>query len=236
VGAVAGGIEGVRLVLVVGTEPLAPADRLDLGARFPGAVVRTAWAPPGVRALWSECEGGELHTWPETELVEVLDAAGRPSRPGAAGELVWTPIGWRGTVVLRLRTGIAGTLSSGACPGCGRTAPRIEATFEPPGPSPAVDAVEEIDDVDEIDEIELALGAVLDGEDLVADWVAAMPAPDVLVVHIAPIGGGRAGLEAELPRLGRELGADRVVVERPSRVAERRARAGGRRFRPLDAG
>jgi hypothetical protein len=42
------------------------------------------------------------------------------------GEIVWTPIAWKGTVVLRLRTGVGATLADESCPSCGSTAPRLE--------------------------------------------------------------------------------------------------------------
>ena len=86
----------------------------EVGGGDPPVVV-AAWRPPGGRAMWAECRGGSgFHTWPATEVVEVVD-----------GELVWSPIGWRGTVILRVATGIHGVVDEARCPTCRRTTPRV---------------------------------------------------------------------------------------------------------------
>lgn len=73
------------------------------------------WTAPAARATWVACPGGEgFHTWPEDELVEIID-----------GELVWSAVGWHGSVWLRIATGIAATLDEDTC-ACGRTTPRVE--------------------------------------------------------------------------------------------------------------
>lgn len=102
----------VGLVLVL--ERLAPEDRTDLAGRYPGADVRALWSPPGVRAPWAECGAGRLHTWPDAEVVQLVD-----------DEVVWTPLGWRGTVVLRLRTGVRARVRDEPCP-CGATSPQLD--------------------------------------------------------------------------------------------------------------
>ena len=114
------------------TTVLAVGERLSDGSRerlreLAAAVapsepaVVAAWAPPGARAVWAECRGGNaFHTWPDSEVVEVVD-----------GEVVWTALGWRGSVLVRLRTGIAGTLDDGICPTCRRTTPRVDRQGEP---------------------------------------------------------------------------------------------------------
>ncbi|WP_436793101.1 hypothetical protein [Actinospongicola halichondriae] len=74
------------------------------------------WKAPAARAAWVSCPGGTgFHTWPEDELVEVVD-----------GELVWSAVGWHGSVWLRVATGIAATIDETGCPSCGRTTPRVE--------------------------------------------------------------------------------------------------------------
>ncbi len=120
--------DGVRLlVLHVGT-----ADDLDRARAVADAIGLPAslwWAPVGVRAAWASCPGpGEpaaagFHTWPEHEHLEVLGDDGRPAR--GAGRLVWTPIGWRGTVWLRVDLGTTGEVDPVPCPRCGRTTPRV---------------------------------------------------------------------------------------------------------------
>ena len=121
---------GLTTILAIG-EPLDPARRARLAqlggsAGAPVAVV-AAWAPPGVRALWMECRDGiDVHTWPAAEIVELVDPlSGNPVPPGADGELVWTPLGWMGSVVLRLRTDTFGCIDDTACVSCGRTSPRL---------------------------------------------------------------------------------------------------------------
>jgi hypothetical protein len=123
---------GLDTLLVLG-EPLDPARRqrlADLGGHSPASgrvAVVAQWAPRGVRALWSECRYGiDVHTWPSAELVELVDPlSGQELAPAADGEFVWTPIGWMGTVLLRLRTGVYGCIDDTACVSCGRTSPRL---------------------------------------------------------------------------------------------------------------
>ena len=121
---------GLSTILAIG-EPLDPARRARLaqlggGPGTPAAVV-AGWSPPGVRALWMECRDGiDVHTWPAAEVVELVDPlSGTPVPPGADGEMVWTPIGWMGSVLLRLRTGAYGCIDDTACVSCGRTSPRL---------------------------------------------------------------------------------------------------------------
>jgi hypothetical protein len=85
---------------------------------LPGLDVPVAewWAAPSARAAWVGCPNGVgFHTWPEDELVEIVD-----------GELVWSAIGWHGSVWLRVATGIAATVDDAPCAACGRTTPRVE--------------------------------------------------------------------------------------------------------------
>ncbi len=117
----------VSTVLALSRSPLAAGDRRELeAAAGTRAAVVEAWSPLGVRALWTQCRGGEgVHTWPQSELVEVCGADGTPVTPGSDGELVWTGLGWRGTAFVRLATGVRGQLIEGRCETCGRTTPRI---------------------------------------------------------------------------------------------------------------
>lgn len=95
----------------------------DLGGirRRSGLPVRLWWAPTGVRAAWVTCEADQLHTWPEHEHVEVVDDDGRAT---GSGRLVWSAIGWRGSVWLRVALGPLGRVDRSACT-CGRTTPRV---------------------------------------------------------------------------------------------------------------
>lgn len=124
-----------RLVLAVG-RPMDQGLRARLAAAATGAPILSAWAPPGVRAMWSECRAGVdagLHTWPASEVLELVDPlTGMAAPAGAGGEVVWTPLGWHGTVMLRMRTGVFGTLEDGVCSECGRNAPRLHVAGSTP--------------------------------------------------------------------------------------------------------
>lgn len=82
------------------------------------------WQPPAARAAWVRCPGGRgFHTWPTDEIVEVLDETGRPAE---RGELVWSPVGWFGSVWLRVQTGVGVMVDTARCDQCGRTTPRVD--------------------------------------------------------------------------------------------------------------
>lgn len=69
-----------------------------------------------------------FHTFPDQGLFEIVDpTSGEPLGPGEPGEIVYTPLDARGTVVLRYRTGdcVSGGLVHDACPHCGRILPRL---------------------------------------------------------------------------------------------------------------
>jgi hypothetical protein len=99
----------------------------DAGADLPalrreaGVPVRLWWAPAGVRAAWATCEADQLHTWPDHEHLEVVD---EHAEAAEVGRLVWSAVGWRGTVWLRLALGPEGRVERGRCT-CGRTTPRV---------------------------------------------------------------------------------------------------------------
>lgn len=100
----------VRLVLVERGSGPAPSAR-------PQADVEVVewWTAPGARAAWARCPGGTgFHTWPDTELIEAVD-----------GRLVWSAVGWYGSVWLRVDTGARASIERDECPTCGRTTPRV---------------------------------------------------------------------------------------------------------------
>ena len=68
------------------------------------------------------------HLYPDLAFIEIVDPkTGEPVPPGHPGEIVFTPLAARGTVVLRYRTGdcIDGGLTYEPCPHCGRSVPRL---------------------------------------------------------------------------------------------------------------
>ncbi|MEM8954248.1 MAG: AMP-binding protein [Verrucomicrobiota bacterium] len=85
------------------------------------------------RMAWPECpstsrEPSGYHLFPDLGIVEIIDPeTGSPLPHGSPGEIAYTPIDGRGTVVLRYRTGdfIDGGLTHSQCPSCGRTLPRL---------------------------------------------------------------------------------------------------------------
>jgi phenylacetate-coenzyme A ligase PaaK-like adenylate-forming protein len=82
---------------------------------------------------WGECptpadEWSGYHLFTDLGIFEVIDPeTGAVKGEGEPGELVYTPLDARGTVVLRYRTGdyVDGGLTWEPCPYCGRTVPRI---------------------------------------------------------------------------------------------------------------
>lgn len=140
-------LSAVHTLLALG-EPLEHGVRAKLSGLLAspseGAVV-AAWAPPGVRALWGECRpgaaaGAGLHTWPDAEVLQVVDPlSGTPVPPGADGEVVWTALGWRGTVFVRLRTGVFAALDDGPCPACHRPGSRLSVVSDTPAFLTALD-------------------------------------------------------------------------------------------------
>lgn len=193
-------LTSLRTLLCVG-EPLEEPLRAKLAALAGGdVVVAAAWAPPGVRALWSECRGGAatvngprpgLHTSPEAEVVEVVDPlSGNPAPPGADGEVVWTALGWRGTVFVRLRTGTFAAVAGGACPACGAPGERLSVVSDTP-----------------------AFLSVLDRHPEVTGWQAELrtvEGDEELVVFLAP--APAASVPRLLASLDAELSATQYVV------------------------
>ena len=105
---------------------------LELGARELDAV--TTYGFTEAKMAFAECPvpvdqtPSGYHLYPDLGVVEVVDPkSGEPVPNGQPGEIVFTPLDSRGTVVLRYRTGdyIDGGLTYEACPHCGRQVPRL---------------------------------------------------------------------------------------------------------------
>ena len=70
-----------------------------------------------------------MHTYPDLDVVQVVDPESGEPATGGAGELVLTSLGMRGSALLRWRTGdIVSRVDSAPCPSCGRTVPRVLGT------------------------------------------------------------------------------------------------------------
>ncbi len=111
----------VRLLLVHASTTAQAAAARRFAPRL-GVPVSVWWSPAGTRAAWASCPGSDgFHTWPAHELLEAVDDAGRHT---TEGHLVWSAVGWHGSVWVRVALGVAGRLDDRPCR-CGRTTPRV---------------------------------------------------------------------------------------------------------------
>ena len=80
------------------------------------------------KAAWIQChEKSGFHTYPDMEFFEVVDKDGNRVKEGEPGEIVYTALNWRGSVVLRYRTGdLVQGIEYNGCPFCRRTVPVIK--------------------------------------------------------------------------------------------------------------
>lgn len=93
----------LRVVCTTG-EPLYPHQR-DLIARAFGAPVANEFGSRDIGFTAHEAPGGQMLLMSESQLVEVLDEAGRPVAPGEAGEAVITGLASAAQPFIRYRTG-----------------------------------------------------------------------------------------------------------------------------------
>lgn len=134
--------EGLRCpnlqTIVLGGEKAAPGLKQKLAnlARELGASAVSVVATYGfteAKMAWTECpcapgEQSSYHLYPDHGIMEVIDPkTGEPVPEGHPGELAYTPLDARGSVVLRYRTGdqIDGGLTYEPCPHCKRSVPRL---------------------------------------------------------------------------------------------------------------
>lgn len=135
--------EGIRCEslkrLVLGGEKAAEGMRRklrNLAAKLgsPNVDVVATYGFTEAKMAWAECPfavddaPSGYHLYPDLGIVEVVDPKSGIAVPeGESGEIVFTPLDARGTVVLRYRTGdiIEGGLVYTPCPHCGRTVPRL---------------------------------------------------------------------------------------------------------------
>jgi len=135
--------EGVRCenlrLIVLGGEKVSDGLRhklrdlaLELGA--PKVDVLATYGFTEAKLAWSECPfphdqaSSGYHLYPDLGILEIIDPkTGAILPPGRPGEIVFTPLNARGTVVLRYRTGdyTDGGLTYEPCPHCGRSVPRL---------------------------------------------------------------------------------------------------------------
>ncbi len=118
--------------IVFGAERVSPAFRTkvkELLAQVNAHEVQilATYASTEAKTAWIQCaEHTGYHLYPDLEYVELVDENGKRVPEGQPGEIVYTALDWRGTVVVRYRTGdLAQGIEYGPCPTCGRTVPRI---------------------------------------------------------------------------------------------------------------
>ncbi|MBI4661612.1 MAG: AMP-binding protein [Verrucomicrobia bacterium] len=108
--------------------------RLAAETGSPEADVLVVYGFTEAKMAWAECphrdglQPSGYHLYPDLGIVEIIDPQTGEGVPvGQPGEIVFTPLDARGTVVLRYRTGdfIDGGLTYEPCPGCGRRIPRL---------------------------------------------------------------------------------------------------------------
>ncbi|MBI2813559.1 MAG: AMP-binding protein [Opitutae bacterium] len=135
--------EGLRIeganVLLLGGEKVPDGMRrklTELCARLgsPNVTVIATYGFTEAKLAWAECPFPPeqtppgYHLYPDLGIFEVIDPeTGHVQPDGVGGEIVWTPLEQRGTVVLRYRTGdhIEHGLTYEPCSCCGRRMPRL---------------------------------------------------------------------------------------------------------------
>ena len=106
----------------------------EMGAHDP--TILATYACTESRVAWGECPAEEsfgYHIYPDMEIIEIVDPeTGEQVGEGEDGEIVYTSLDWRGSCVLRYRTGdvAKGGITYEKCPNCGRTVPRISANIQ----------------------------------------------------------------------------------------------------------
>ena len=125
--------------IVLGGEKVADGLRArlrELASRLgsPEVAVMATYGFTEAKMAFCECPtapgsgGSGYHLSPDLGIVELVDPhSGTPVPDGQPGEIVFTPLDARGTVVMRYRTGdiAEGGLTWSACPHCGRLCPRL---------------------------------------------------------------------------------------------------------------
>jgi phenylacetate-CoA ligase len=116
--------DGLRLKIAVLLAELG-ASEVDILATYGFTEAKMAW--PECPFPHGQPSGG-YHLYPDLGILEVINPTTGEALPaGQPGELVFTPLDARGSVVLRYRTGDStdGGLSYEPCPYCGRSLPRL---------------------------------------------------------------------------------------------------------------
>ena len=103
------------------SEAITPATRRHLEAIY-GARMDQAYGLNEIGIVAAQCEADRYHVHREHCVVEIVDEAGRPVRPGRAGRILVTGLQNLAMPLLRYDTDDLATATDGPCP-CGRTLP-----------------------------------------------------------------------------------------------------------------
>jgi len=214
--------ESVATVLLVGGPT--DSDRADVAGLLPGRRVLGVWGPPDGRVLYGESRAGEGYvTYPDLEVLDVVDPdTGAAVRRGEGGELVLTQLGFRGSALVRWRTGtlLEAPIGTGPAPD-GRTVPRLPSDLVPDGLVPLVELRGRLRPVD----LRAVSGALAARTDLVAFRVDLEPdrargageQAERLVVRVAVLAGrdSRAAVDGAAAAVRSAAGVrpDRVLAE-----------------------
>ena len=131
-------LEGIRL-LVLGGDKVPDGIRRKLGelctqVGSPGVRIMSTYGFTEAKLAWTECPivpgtpPPGYHLYADQGIVEIINPeTGEVLPDGVGGEIVWTPLDQRGTVVLRYRTGdqCEHGITWEPCPCCGRRMPRL---------------------------------------------------------------------------------------------------------------
>lgn len=124
-------------IFVGGGERLSPGLRAklkellgSLGAK--DTRILATYALTEAKTAWAQCnENSGYHLYPDLEFIELVDKDGNRVKDGEKGEVVYTNLGWRGSMVIRYRTGdICDGIEYDPCQYCGRTVPRLKTNIE----------------------------------------------------------------------------------------------------------
>ncbi|HUG88739.1 MAG TPA: hypothetical protein VMP42_08220 [Actinomycetota bacterium] len=209
----------------------------------PDAYVVSMLGIPEARVAWAECPppanrpeaSHGYHTYPDLEYLQVIDpSSGKVQDEERGGELVYTSLDWRGSVLIRYRTGVMAKrgITTKPCPGCGRTVPRIlpELSFTDwlvrtvgSQGEVRVDLAEVLPVLWEargvpLWQIEVARGAGPDRTDLVTAYLGGASERDVPTIETALRPFGVRARSVPLQDLGRRMGMgterleERVVI------------------------
>jgi len=114
---------GIRVAFVT-AERLYDEQREQIAATF-GCAVANGYGGRDAGFIAHQCPHGGMHITAEDIIVEILDPAGQPLPPGAAGEIVVTHLASGDYPFIRYRTGDVGVLAAAPC-GCGRGLPLLQ--------------------------------------------------------------------------------------------------------------